>query len=215
MKNEMKYLHFPLEIKEVNEDEGTIEGYASVFGNIDLGYDVVAKGAFKKTIKDNKGKFPILADHDPRKQIGWNIEAKEDDYGLYVKGSLDIKNNQLAKERYSLAKKAMEIKADFGLSIGYITVKSEPDKENPVIRHLKELRLMEYSFVTFPMNQMAKVTGAKMDDDELNLTIAKMIELGKTRKDISDLLMKSIEPKQDFHSINDSVNKLIKTIRGE
>lgn len=48
-----------------------------------------------------------------------------------------------------------------GLSIGYMTIKAEPDRENRNVRRLKELKLFEYSVVTFPMNTEAALTGVK------------------------------------------------------
>jgi len=60
----MQFKTFPLEIKDV-DTQGTIRGYASTFGNVDLGLDIVDKGAFKKSLKENSGVFPILADHSP------------------------------------------------------------------------------------------------------------------------------------------------------
>lgn len=157
-----EYKSFAFELKNADEDSGTgiIEGYASTFGNIDLGDDIVEKGAFKKTLRENKGRVPILDSHDPSRQIGWNIEAEETDKGLWVKGQLDL-NTQGGKERYSLAKTAASIGAKMGLSIGYMTIKAEPDKERPAVRRLKELKLFEYSVVTFPMNTMAWITAAK------------------------------------------------------
>jgi hypothetical protein len=68
---------------------------------------------------------------------------------------------QLARERYSLMKQAQEIGAETGLSIGYQTIKSEPDKEQPSVRRLKELRLLEYSVVVFPMNPSASIETVK------------------------------------------------------
>jgi len=158
----IKFKTFDFEVKAAEEvnNKWNFQGYASTFGNIDLGLDIVERGAFKRTIKDNKGKFPVLADHDPYKQIGWNLKASEDDKGLLVEGEVDM-NVQLGKERASLAKTALDIGAKFGLSIGYLTIKAEPDKDNPRVRRLKELRLFEYSFVTFPMNVEAMVTDAK------------------------------------------------------
>jgi uncharacterized protein len=46
--------HFicPFEIKADSGNTGIITGYGSVFGNIDSYGDIVAKGAFKKTIAD-------------------------------------------------------------------------------------------------------------------------------------------------------------------
>lgn len=157
-----EYKTFGFKFEEVEEvkEEGRVSGYASTFGNMDLGFDVVSKGAFKKTLKENKGRFPILADHSPYDQIGWNERGSEDDTGLLVEGALML-GVQKARERYVLAKKALELKAPAGLSIGYMTVLSEPDSQNPRIRMLKELKLFEYSFVTFPMNTQAMVTAAK------------------------------------------------------
>lgn len=151
-----------IEAKEVGDSqkEAIIEGYASTFGNIDQGFDVVDKGAFKQTLKLNKGRVPILADHNPYEQIGWNEKASEDSTGLAVVGAL-VLDVAKARERLALAKKALEIDARTGLSIGYSTIKAEPDQANPRIRRLKELKLWEYSFVTFPMNTEALVTAAK------------------------------------------------------
>ncbi len=156
------YKTFPFEVKEADDssDEGVIEGYASTFGNMDQGFDIVEKGAFKKTLKDNKGKFPILADHNPYEHIGWNEKGTEDETGLLVRGSIML-NVQKGKEKMALAKKALEIKAPMGLSIGFTTIKATPDKDNMRVRRLEELKLWEYSIVTFPMNTAAMITAAK------------------------------------------------------
>lgn len=160
--SEKKFLSFKFKVDKAESDSkvGYIEGYASTFGNVDLGDDVVERGAFARTIKNNGGKFPILLDHDATKQIGWNVEASEDDRGLKVKGMVNLITEE-AKNRYELAKQAQELGTQMGLSIGYSTIKSEPDFHDQSIRHLKELKLYEYSFVTFPMNTMAGITGAK------------------------------------------------------
>ena len=43
----METLNCPFEIKEA-DDAGKFSGYAAVFDNVDLGNDVIEKGAFKK-----------------------------------------------------------------------------------------------------------------------------------------------------------------------
>jgi uncharacterized protein len=50
-----------------------------------------------------------------------------------------------------------------GMSIGYDTVQATYDGD---IRHLTELKLWEVSVVTFPMNEMAVVSGIKSLSDE-------------------------------------------------
>jgi hypothetical protein len=198
-----KFLNFEFEFKDLQAD-GTIEGYASTFGNVDQGLDVVDAGAFKKTLAESKGKVPILADHDPSKQLGWNLDAAEDRRGLWVRGKLDIEHNALARERYSLLKTAMDIGAKPGLSIGYRTIKAEPDSGNPNIRRLKELKLYEYSLVTFPMNTEAMVTaakawaeGAKDVDEVVAQVLAAVAQFGYSEKQVVDALARRAAPKQN------------------
>ena len=180
MKPEIKT--FSLKIEDADSQKGIIRGFASTFGNIDLGDDIVDQGAFKKTIKESKGVFPILADHRPDKQIGWNMRAEETDKGLFVEGKLNLEGN-LGKEKYALIKQALELGAPMGLSIGYGVIKALPDQERPSVRRLKELKLYEYSVVTFPMNTQAMVTAAKTwsVDQTQNQFIGEIIKESKAR----------------------------------
>lgn len=207
----VQYKVFPIEFKDA-DSSGFIRGYASTFGNVDLGLDVVDQGAFKKTIQETKGgKFPILADHSPEKLIGWNLRAEEDSQGLKVEGQLDM-NVQLARERFSLAKKALEHGIPMGLSIGYMTVKAEPDRSKPMIRRLKELKLFEYSIVTFPMNTEAMITAAKsaLTSDKISMIINEAERLGLTVDELKQALQgaaKNNEPTMDLsHSIDLIIN---------
>jgi HK97 family phage prohead protease len=160
-------MHVPLEMKELDES-GNFMGYASVFNNLDRHRDIMMPGAFEKTLKKSKGVIPILADHDPYKQIGWNTEASEDSKGLKVVGKLNL-DIQLAKERHSLAKQAKEVGASSGLSIGYIT-KESVWNEDKKTRSLNEVDLWEYSFVTFPANTRATVMRVKSIMENLGLS---------------------------------------------
>src|SRR4029077_2300361 len=81
--------HVKLAVKSV-EDDGTFEGYCSVFGNVDSDGEVIDKGAFKRTIDHQKGVVPILWQHERKEPVGWNAEAEEDDHGLKIKGRLMI-----------------------------------------------------------------------------------------------------------------------------
>lgn len=209
----LEYKSFALKLDDV-DTQGTIRGYASTFGNVDLGFDVVDKGAFKKSIKEAGGVWPILADHDPSKQIGWNMRAEEDEKGLYVEGKIDL-NVQAGREKYSLAKSAMELGAKMGLSIGYMVVKGEPDRDKPMIRHLKELKLFEYSIVTFPMNTEAMITGAKSlgDVDKAQFLIEELVKQGIKREDISRALAKQAAPVKDPSRMIQSIDELIRQMK--
>jgi HK97 family phage prohead protease len=203
---------FALKISEAAE--GRIKGYASTFGNIDFGDDIVDKGAFKKTLKDSKGVIPILADHDPSKQIGWNLTALEDEKGLLVEGQLNMES-PLARERFALAKQGMELGAKMGLSIGYLTIKAEPDEERPMVRRLKEVRLMEYSLVTFPMNPKATLTAAKSIRELTEEFFERAIELGATPSEIDTALRTREAAKtSDDPNVVQSIDSLIQLLNG-
>lgn len=192
----------PVEIKSFGE-QGVVEGYAAVFNNIDLGMDKIIPGAFKRTLKNNKGKVPMLADHKWDQPIGVNLEAKEDSYGLLVKGQINL-NIQAGRERYEYAKQLLANGMKAGLSIGYNTVDYEEAKDKEtgrIYRKLKELKLHEYSLVVFPMNEEATLTGVKSFDDLFNEQIneeellekfiAKLKEKGSTESVIKAALERS------------------------
>lgn len=147
----MEQKGFKFDVKSIDE-QGIFEGYAAVFNNVDLGGDVIEPGAFKKTLQENP-RMPILWQHDPREPIGVTLEAYEDGKGLRVKGQLNLETTR-GREAYALLKQG----ALKGLSIGYDAVKEVWEGTK---RILKEIRLWEWSLVTFPMNPLAQVAEVK------------------------------------------------------
>lgn len=188
----IEFKNVPFKIKELDEKEGYIEGYASTFGNVDLGLDVMEAGCFSMTLK-NGCKWPVLKNHDWGKQLGWNHEASEDDKGLMVKAKYNMED-PFSKGQFHLAKQGMDIGAEVGLSIGFLTIKSEPDTDNPSIRRIKEVKMMEYSQVTFPMNTQAMLTAVKSWAQTLDLKEAtqafldEMQERGYSKSQVLELL---------------------------
>ena len=143
-----------LEIKTLSKRQ--FEGHGSIFGNVDLGGDVVIPGAFKGTLERHKkdGMLPQMYwMHDPSLVPGKWLEMDEDDKGLYVKG--ELAETQLGEEMYTL----LNMKAVRGMSIGYVTLERDYDKEGN--RLLKEIDLWEVSLVSLAMNPKAQVTGMK------------------------------------------------------
>ena len=141
-----------------SEEYGMFEGYGSVFGNKDLGNDVIEKGAFAKSIKrrTNKG-VKLLYQHKSDMPIGVFDEIREDDHGLVVKGRLALKT-QAGAEAYELLKMG----ALDGLSIGFKINPSEVSYDRRANKRIiKEVDLMEVSLVTFPMNPQATVRSVK------------------------------------------------------
>lgn len=164
---------FKLEIKDLGE-QGTFTGMASVYGNRDLGGDVVEPGAFSKTLADKNGEVPILWQHDPREPIGMGKLMDSGD-GLMIKGELAIDSSPIAVKAYGLMRRGI-LK---GLSIGYDTMRDEvKEVAGKTTRYLKELKLWEVSIVTFPMNELATVSTVKAVEDA-RLELAEFIEQQK------------------------------------
>lgn len=156
-----KHLDVAFNVKAVSDD-GTFEGYGSVFNVKDSYDDIVVKGAFADSLTTHasKGSMPaLLWQHDSDEPIGVYTEMREDDTGLYVKGQLALKT-QRGAEAYELLK----MKAISGMSIGYVTREDSYDRVTGV-NTLKKLDLWEVSLVTFPANTEARVSGVKSIDD--------------------------------------------------
>ncbi|MDX1922672.1 MAG: HK97 family phage prohead protease [Alphaproteobacteria bacterium] len=160
-----KYMTALFEVKELGS-EGFIAGYASVFGEVDAQSDVVAKGAFTRSLsryKQSKSNPAMLWMHDTGEPIGVWTSVNEDARGLRVEGKLAVKT-QHGAEAYELLK----IGAVSGLSIGYSAIKSVKDSKTK-IRTLTEVELYEISLVTFPANSLARVhTVKEHTDNQLN-----------------------------------------------
>lgn len=152
--SEVRHHSVALEIKREPDEDGVFEGYASVFGIVDQGMDVVERGAFSKSLGSGR-KVKMLWQHDQSKPIGVWDEIREDERGLYVRGRI-LKDVQQGREAMALLKAG----ALDSMSIGYRAIESVPEA-NGRIRKLTEVELFEISLVTFPMLPDAKVTDVK------------------------------------------------------
>lgn len=156
-----EYKSVSFELESADEKTGEFSGYASVFGNVDDGGDIVDKGAFSKTIVEDFARIKILSQHDQCElPIGKPIELREDDKGLYIRGK--ISNTQKGRDIQTLLKDGVLNE----LSIGYNAIDYEIDEENHV-RHLKQIRLWEVSIVTWAMNDQATIDDVKSLAEEL------------------------------------------------
>ena len=151
---------YKFHIKSADEN-GTITGYASVFGVTDTDGEVVDKGAFARTLGEphNKGKIPVLWQHDRTTPIGWCIDAKEDDHGLLVKAQL-LMDTEVGRYAYSFVKTGLDVGGNPGISIGF-RVPRGGEKIVDGTRHFTEVQLMEWSIATFQACPGAWAIGAK------------------------------------------------------
>ena len=143
------------ELKRVGED-GSFSGFASLFGEADLGGDLVLPGAFRKSLEKRGPKgVKLLYQHDPAEPIGVWHRIEEVAEGLKVSGRI---LPSVARGREVLA--LMREGALDGLSIGYHTVRARKDQKTGY-RELIEVDLWEISVVTFPLHPGARISSVK------------------------------------------------------
>jgi len=152
-----------LEFTKALTDDGTFEGYASLYDKLDRDGDVMAPGCFDKFL--GKLKKPSIVkmfrDHDRRQICGAWQEIKADKKGLFVRGQLALKVEK-GLETYEL----MKIDALEALSIGFISTKAEPVAPNSFGRRFLEVELLEISVVSIPALPQARVTSVKSLGDD-------------------------------------------------
>lgn len=151
-----------------DEEPGLFTGYASMFGVLEECYGTVFdQGAFKKTIKEHKGRLPVTWMHRIYEPIGLAF-VEEDNYGFLVKeGRLD-----LAVRRGAEVYSGMKFRGE-----GYITqmshtfeeVKVRTVEENGIeVRHFKEVKAFEVAPITanFAANEEAVITSVRTEQEE-------------------------------------------------
>ena len=179
-----------LDIQTVEAD-GTFSGYASLFGQVDLGRDAVERGAFAPSLtKRGAGGIRMLFQHDPNQPIGAWEDIREDARGLFVKGRLALGVTK-AREVWEL----MRDRALDGLSIGFRTVRAKTEAKTGV-RRILEADLWEISIVTFPMLPEARVDQVKTEERNAPLPTAReferwlMRDAGLTRREARVVIAK-------------------------
>lgn len=146
-------------------DGGEVLAYASTFDRVPDSYgDVVARGAFAKTLADwqaSGNPIPLLFGHrtdDPRMNLGAVIEAEEDERGLKIRARFD-EENEIAQYTRKLVKEGRLTK----LSFAYDTLDAAPVvlADGTRANELRELKLYEVSLVPIPANDLTEVIEAK------------------------------------------------------
>jgi HK97 family phage prohead protease len=131
---------------------GRFAGYASVFGALDDGGDIVMPGAFAKSLrKRGREQMRLLFQHDPKEPVGIWERIAEDGFGLWVEGRLTS-----GVPRADALRRLIETRAIDGLSIGFRTVRATREPATGY-RRLWQVDLWEISIVTFPMMDGARI----------------------------------------------------------
>jgi len=184
---ERKAVNF--EIKKDDIAGRVFAGYASTF-DIDLGGDIITPGAFKKTIEGRQQAIKVLWQHN--EPIGKSMRLYEDNIGLFVEGK--VSKTRLGDEAIELMRDGVIDQMSIGFSIP--AGKSEMSEDG--LRIIREVKLYEFSPVTFPMNENAIITSVKNMKDAIALGQIEqkdLKELSEILTDIKTLL--STEPPKD------------------
>ncbi len=169
------------------DDPGWIEGYAAVYGNLDLTNEVMQRGCFARSIREAvpAGKVKLMAMHyrdggDALQVIGTVTAAGEDERGLWVPADL------------SAVQRAQDIRTRIlegtvkSLSVGYRAIRWENRQIDGVaaVVHL-ESALFEVTVTVKPVNELAVITAAKSltasSQDSSLQTIRRDIDLKQKR----------------------------------
>ena len=171
-----------VELKETAIDMSarTIEGYAATW-DLDQANDIINKGAFTKTISEGfpAGRVKMLWQHDA--PLGMPSEMFEDDRGLYVKGK--ISRTQLGDEALELMRDGVVDR----MSIGFSIPQNKAGFNEEGIRIISEVKLFEFSPVTFPANEAAHILAVKSLHEQLIIAKSKGIN-PKDVKEFSHML---------------------------
>ena len=168
------------ELLDADEQNGIVKGYGSYFDNKDSDADIIRRGAYQKTIKENGERVKYLYQHNMMQPIGKMKELYEDEKGLVFVA--EIPKTTLGKDVIELMKAGVITEN----SVGILPIVKE-DKGD--YREIKEVKLFEISAVTLAANDQAKILDVKgtKNLDELYKrydTIAKLLRKGEISDDM-------------------------------
>lgn len=170
-------------------DEGTLEGYGAVYGNVDLGGDRLERDSCANVEEFVKNGSILVGHAWGSLGVATIDEAKQDQIGLWFRATYH--SDEDSQKARTVAKERLERGKFVGLSIGYETLKHAYEEEQGrSIRSISKWNAYEISQVTTPMNPLAGATGAKSFDDQYETALAAVKGLVDRAKGIRTLRQK-------------------------
>jgi len=182
----MIYKQTSIGIEDIDETNGIVSGYGSIFGNIDSDNDIILAGAYTKTLQENGSRVRYCNQHRIDQPLGKFTELREDGTGLYFVAQ--VPKTRMGEDILLLMKNGVITEN----SVGIMPIIKENRADG--VRLLKECKLYEISCVTLAANPMALITDAKGEINQDLLAkrfdiLAKMIK----KENVSDELGYAIE----------------------
>jgi|DEB0MinimDraft_10_1074344.scaffolds.fasta_scaffold13959_4 HK97 family phage prohead protease len=201
----MIYKNTSLPVADVDESKGIVTLYASAFGNVDSDGDIIEKGAFSKTIQERGPQSPRprikhLFQHDRYNPIGTPLTMVQDENGLLIDSKVsDIRDGDYIK----LYRDGVITEH----SIGFEIIKSDM-AESKEYQLIKEVKLWEYSSVTWGANENTPVVGMK---SEMKAEFASEL-LGRLSK-LNNVLRNGDYTDETFKLIEHEVSDIEKALK--
>ena len=171
-------------VTKADEEQGVVEAFFAVFGNVDQGKDIVHPGAFAKTFAERGGKVKVLDNHQTdsiMRAIGKPLVLKEVGRDE-LPGDLLLQNPDATGGAFARVQMLMDTpegkgafvrlrdKAVTEWSFGYDALDFDfsTEKQNGGdvnVRNLRQVKLYEISPVLFAMNEATITVSAKSDGD--------------------------------------------------
>ena len=182
----MIYKAISIDSESIDAENGIVEGYGSVFGNVDSDGDIIVNGAYAKTISENAARIKYCWQHDIWSPIGKFESLVEDQTGLKFKAI--VPPTRLGKDALTLMKNGVITENSVGFSI------IKADYNNDGIRIIREVKLYEISCVTLAANPLAMITDAK-GELKLDVITERIDNINKVirKSDISDEMGYALE----------------------
>ena len=140
------------DLMDFDDKNNIVKGYGSFFDNKDSDQDIIRKGAYLKTIKENGERVKYLYQHDMMQPIGKMKELYEDEKGLDFVA--EIPKTQLGSDVIELMKAGVITEN----SVGIMPIVKEMKAD---YREIREVKLYEISAVTLAANDQAKILDVK------------------------------------------------------
>lgn len=159
-------------LADIDMAKGIVVSYPSTFDTVDAGRERVKKGAFARTIKSwgplGKMRTKVLFDHKPFHLIGRPLELSEDSKGL--RAVSQISQTSLGKDILTLINDRVITEQ----SIGYDLVRQEKAKDG--VLDILEVKLYEYSFLAWGMNEDTPIIDLKGFDPKAEESVVEQMK---------------------------------------
>ena len=176
----------PVEVRELEDGQVGLSGYAAVFNqpSLDLGFtERIAPGAFKRTLAMD-GDVRLLVEHDGvaigRTKSG-TLSVFEDERGLRIDARVDPANPKVAEVVSAIRRGDLD-----GMSFGFRTIKDSWN-ETRTERTLEELQLFEVSLVSFPAYPQTAVAARSEQAAEVEADVTARRRMARARVALLDL----------------------------